>query len=54
MQQRRDELAILLAYLFSEDIREHPMAPNPRRRLLQTVRQLLYPDGKEDTHNGQE
>lgn len=54
MQQKRDELAILLAYLFSEDIRKHPMAPKLRRQLLQTVRQLLYPDGKEDANDGQE
>ena len=53
MQQKRDELAVLLAYLFAMDIREHPMPVHRQQQLLQTVRQLLIPEPEGGT-SGQE
>ena len=41
MTQSRDELALLLAYLFAKDIHGHPMPPHRQRQLLETVRKLL-------------
>ena len=41
MTQSRDELALLLAYFFAQDIRENPMPPHRRRQLLEAVRNLL-------------
>jgi hypothetical protein len=41
MDENRDTLAVLLAYLFAQDIRAHPMPPFRQQLLLQAVRQFL-------------
>ena len=51
MAQDRDELAVLLTYLFAQDIRAYPMPPCRQRQLLETVRNLLVAaerEGKKD------
>lgn len=55
MAQNRDELAVLLAYLFTQDIRAYPMPPCRQRRLLETVWDLLVAAEREgETDCGKE
>lgn len=55
MAQDRDELAVLLTYLFTQDIRAYPMPPCRQRRLLETVRNLMVAAEREgETDCGKE
>lgn len=49
-----DELAVLLAYLFTEDIRAHPMPPHRQQQLLQAVEGMQSPAQEGESGCGQE
>ena len=44
----KDTLSSILAFLFSEDRKEHPMPPHHKETLLQKIRILLYGKKKGD------